>query len=156
MSLASVWRFLHLFFSFAFVSTLVVAQWNSRAASATSDWGQRAVLFNVIHLSTRGMGLGTLVLLGVFGHLTAATLGYRMGTDPWLIWVTGTWLAALGVMAFVARPAAGRLAALSSAAAKGGDAEDFDATFKRWRLANGTMSLLYLALLALMVFRWRP
>ena len=155
MSLANVWRFLHLFFSFAFVSTLVIAQWNGRAARATSDWGQRAVLFQVIRLSTRGMGLGTLVLLGVFGHLAAVTLGYRMGTDPWLIWVTATWLAALGVMTFFVRPAAERLAALSSAAAGGGEAAGFDAAFKRWRVANAAMSVLYLALLALMVFRWR-
>ena len=155
MSLAHVWRLLHLFFAFAFVSTLVLAQWNGRAASATGDWGQRAVLFRVIHLSTRGMGLGTLVLLGVFGHVTATALGYRMSTDPWLIWVTAIWLAALAVLAFLVRPAAARLAALASAAAAGGEAAGYDDALRRWRLGNVAMSVIYLGLLVLMVFRWR-
>ena len=101
MDLASVWRFLHLFFSFAFVGTLVVAEWNGRAARATTDWGQRAVLFRVIP------------------------------------------------------PAAARLAAAASAAAGGGEAAGFEAALARWRLGNVAMSLLYLVLLALMVFRWR-
>ncbi len=155
MDLASVWRLLHLFFAFAFVSTLVVAQWNGRAARATSDWGQRALLFQVVHLSTRGMGLGTLVLLGVFGHLNAVALGYGMGNDPWLGWVTALWLAAIAVMAFLVLPAAARLATTASAAAGGGEAAGFDAALKRWRRGNAAMSVFYLALLVLMVFRWR-
>jgi hypothetical protein len=155
MSIANVWRFLHFFFAFAFVGTLVVAEWNGRAAGATDDWGQRAVLFRVIHLSTRVAGLGALVLLGVFGHLNAAALGYSMAASPWLWWVTGLWLAAVAMMALVVLPAATRLAATASTAARGGQAVGFDATLIRWRRGNVAMSLLYLALLALMVFRWR-
>jgi hypothetical protein len=155
MDLESVWRFLHLFFSFAFVGTLVVAEWNGRAARATTDWGQRAVLFRVIHLSTRVAGLGALVLLGVFGHLNAVALGYAMATHDWLRLVTGLWLATVALMALVVLPAAARLAAAASAAAGGGEAAGFDATLARWRLGNVAMSLLYLVLLALMVFRWR-
>ena len=155
MDLASIWRFLHFFFSFGFVGTLVVAEWNGRAARATDDWGQRAVLFRVIHLSTRVAGLGALVLLGVFGHLNAVALGYRMGASSWLQWVTGLWMAAIAVMAFLVLPAAARLAATASVAAGGGEPVGYAATLGRWRLGNVAMSLLYLALLALMVLRWR-
>lgn len=155
MDLASVWRLLHLFFSFGFVGTLVVAEWNGRAARTTEDWGQRAVLFRVIHMSTRVAGLGALVLLGVFGHLNAVALGYSMATGTWLRWVTGLWLVAIAVMAMVVLPAAARLAAAASVAAGGGEPVGFAATLARWRLGNVAMSLLYLTLLALMVFRWR-
>src|SRR5882762_3197267 len=155
MTLDIVWRFLHYFFAFAFVGTLVVAEWNGRAARATDDWGQRAVLFRVIHLSTRVAGLGALVLLGVFGHLTAMSHGYRMATSSWLQWVTGLWLAAIAAMALIVLPSAARLAAAASGAAAGGEPAGYDAALKRWRLGNVAMSLLYLTLLALMVFRWQ-
>lgn len=155
MELVSLWRFLHHFFTFAFVGALVVAEWNGRAARAVTDWGQRALLFHIIHLSTRVAGLGSLVALGVFGHLLAVGSGYRMGEDAWLRWVTGLWLAAIAVMAFAVLPAVRRLAALSGAAALGGDAAGFDATLRRWRVANVAMTLFYLMLLAYMVFRWR-
>lgn len=154
MDLAGIWRFLHLFFSFGFVGTLVVAEWNGRAARATQDWGQRAVLFQVIHLSTRVAGLGALLLLGVVGHLSAAAMGIHMMESSWLQWVTGLWLAAILTMAVVVLPSASRLSAAASAAAGGGEAAGFDAALKRWRLGNVAMSLLYLALLVLMVFRW--
>jgi hypothetical protein len=155
MDLATLWRFLHHFFAFAFVGTLVVAEWNGRASRTTTDWGQRALLFRTIHLSSRVAGLGSLALLGVFGHLLATAAGYRMGGDPWMRWVTALWLAALAVMAFVVLPAAGRLARITAAAADGGDASGYDASLARWRLGNVLLTLLYLTLLALMVLRWR-
>jgi hypothetical protein len=155
MELASIWRLLHLFFSFGFVGTLVVAEWNGRAARATEDWGQRAALFRVVHLSSRVAGFGGLVLLGVFGHLNAVALGYRMMASPWLQWVTGVWLAAIAVMVLVVLPAVARLAAAAEAAAGGGAAAGYEAALRRWRVGNVAMSLLYLSLLALMVFRWR-
>lgn len=155
MDLASLWRFLHHFFAFAFVGTLVVAEWNGRASRATSDWGQRALLFKTIHLSSRVAGLGSLALLGVFGHLLATASGYRMGGDPWLRWATGLWLAALAVMAFVVLPAAARLARITAAAVGGGDGAGYDVSLARWRLGNVLLTVLYLALLVLMVLRWR-
>jgi hypothetical protein len=155
MSLAHLWRFLHFFFSFGFVGTLIVAEWNGRAARATHDWSQRAVLFRVVHLSSRTAGLGALVLLGVFGQLKALAIGYRMSTSGWLMWVTGLWLVAIAVMSMVVVPAAARLAAAANEAALGGVATGYDAALKRWRLGNVTMSLLYLSLLVLMVFHWR-
>jgi len=153
MELVSIWRFLHHFFSFAFVGTLVVAEWNGRAARATGDWGQRALLFQTIHRSTRVAGLGSLVLLGVFGHLLAVAMGYRMGTDPWLRWVTGLWMAAAAVMGFLVLPAAAKLAAITSTAVAGGEPTGYDVVRSRWRLGNAVLTLLYLTLLALMVFR---
>jgi hypothetical protein len=155
MTLDNVWRLLHYFFAFAFVGTLVVAEWNGRAARATQDWGERALLFRVIHLSSRVAGLGGLVMLGVFGHLHAVALGYKMSASPWLWSVTGLWLAAIVVMAAVVLPAVGRLADAAGAAAGGGAATGYDAALGRWRLGNVLMTLLYLTLLALMVFRWR-
>ena len=155
MNLASLWRLLHLFFAFGFVGTLVVAEWNGRAARLTTDWGQRAILFQVVHLSTRTAGLGALVLLGVLGHLMAVALGYRMGADSWLRWVTGVWSAAVAVMALVVLPAAARLAKESRAAAAGGEPAGYDAALGRWRLGSVALSLLYLAMLSLMVFHWR-
>ncbi len=153
MDLESLWRLLHHFFSFSFVGTLVVAEWNGRAARVTADWGQRALLFQTVHLSTRVAGLGSLLLLGVFGHLLASATGHRMGADPWLRWVTALWLMAVAVMAFFVLPAASRLAALTGAAAAGGEAPGYDALRGRWRLGNVVLTALYLSLLALMVFR---
>ena len=153
MELETLWRFLHHFFSFAFVGTLVVGEWNGRASRATSDWGQRALLFQIIHLSTRVAGLGSLVLLGVFGHLLAVATGHRMAADAWLRWVTGLWMAAVAVMAFVVLPAAARLAAITRTAAAGAEPTGYDPVRRRWRLANVAMTLLYLTLLSLMVFR---
>ena len=155
MALDIVWRFLHTFFAFAFVGTLVIAEWNGRAARATEDWRQRAVLFRVIHLSSRVAGLGALVMLGVFGQLHAVAVGYRMSASPWLWWVTGLWLAAIAVMSVVVLPAAARLAAAAATAAGGGEATGYDRALGRWRLGNVIMSLLYLSLLVLMAFRGR-
>jgi hypothetical protein len=155
MDLAHLWRLLHLFFSFEFVGSLMVAEWNGRAARRATDWTERAALYHVVHVSARTSGIGALVLLGVFGHLTAVSLGYSMRTETWLWWVTGLWLAAIAVMALVVIPAAARLAATSDIGVAGGEPAGHDAARGRWRLGNVVMSLLYLALLALMVFRWR-
>ena len=44
---------------------------------------------------------------------------------------------------------------LARAAADGGPAEAYAGALKRWRIANLAQSVLYLALLVLMVFHWR-
>ena len=150
-----LWGFLHLFFAFSFVGTLVLAEWNGRAARATHDWGHRALLFQVVHRSTRAVGLGSLVLTGVVGQVYGAGLGYRMSADAWMRWVTLAWGIAIAVHALVVLPAAARLAATSAVAAGGGTAEGWDLALVRWRAGNVAMSALYLALLALMVWHWR-
>src|SRR2546422_7458071 len=78
--LAQLWKLLHFFFAFSFVGSLVVAEWNGRAARVTQDWGQRALLFHIVHLSSRVAGLGSLVLAGVFGNLASLRLGYSMAS----------------------------------------------------------------------------
>ena len=78
-----------------------------------------------------------------------------MTSGTWLRWVNGLWLAAVFVMALVLLPNVGKLAATSRMAAAGGSAEGYEPALARWRFANVVLSLLYLALLALMVFRWR-
>jgi len=155
MTFDRVWALLHLFFSFGFVGTLVVADWNSRAARASQDWGQRAALFGIISRASRIAGAGSLLLSGVFGNLLSVDLGYRMATDAWLRWANGLWLGAVLVMFFVCLPGARRLESVTSAAAGGGSAEGYEAALRRWRFGNALLSLLYLTLLALMVFRWR-
>ena len=149
------WTLLHLFFAFSFVGTLVVADWNSRAARATEDWGRRAALFDIIARSSRIAGFGSLLMLGVFGNLLSARLDYRMAADAWLRWTNGLWLAAVLTMLTVCLPGASRLVSLARAAAEGSAAEGYPASLARWRMGNAVLSVLYMALLALMVFRWK-
>lgn len=150
-----LWGFLHLFFAFSFVGGLVVAEWNGRMARTVSDWPQRAILFSIVHRSTRLTGIGALLLVGLFGHLWAVPLAWKMGTERWMQVSTTVWLALLLLMALVITPAAGRLEAIAREAAAGGSGEGWDRALARWRLGNALASGLYLAMLALMVFRWR-
>ena len=129
------------------------AIWNSRAARAAEDWAQRAKQWDLVRRAA-GAGMGLLVLLGVVGNLLSAGLGYRMAADAWPRWVNGLWLAALAVQGIVMTPSAARLASLARAAGNG-PAPGYEAALGRWRIGNILMSVLYLALLVLMVFRWR-
>ena len=155
MLLSGLWQLLHLFFAFSFVGSLVVAEWNGRAARLSTDWGRRALLFEIVRLSSRVAGFGALFLTGVLGNLAAVSLGYRMARDHWLWAANGVWLAAILVMALVQLPNVARLAAIAQAAAQGGAAEGWERTLARWRFGNVVESILYLALLTLMVFHWR-
>lgn len=148
-----VWRLLHLFFAFAFVGTLVVCDWNSRAARATEDWSQRALLWEIVRRAA-GMGLGSLLLLGLLGNLLSTVVGYRMSADAWPRWVNGLWLVSLIVQGVVVAPGASRLANLSKAAGAS-QPEGYAAALGRWRLGNLLQSLLYLTLLVFMAFRWK-
>lgn len=154
MRLFGLWLLLHLFFAFSFVGTLILFDWNGRAASATRDWSQRALLFGIIHTAGRTVGVGSLVLLGLFGNLLAPQLAYRMSVDRWLQAVNALWIVAVLVMLLVVLPGARRLVALARAAASGETAPGWDLALARWRLGNFALSLLYLALLGLMVFQW--
>lgn len=150
MNLERLWTLLHLFFAFGFVGTLVLADWNSRAARATDDWTRRALLFDIVGRASRMAGAGTLLLTGVAGNLLAVQLGYRMSTDVWLRWVNGLWLAAVAVQLAICLPAVRRIEGIARSA----DAAGWPAALKRWRVGNALLSALYLALLALMVFHW--
>jgi hypothetical protein len=155
MPFPGLWKLLHLFFAFSFVGSLVVAEWNGRAARMSRDWSQRALLFEIVRLSSRVAGFGALFLTGVFGNLVSVTAGYKMSADRWLWWVNGLWILAMLVMALVLLPNAGRLSTIARTAARGGPAEGYESALARWRAGNVLQSVLYLALLALMVFRWR-
>ena len=154
MDLTRLWGLLHYFFAFSFVGSLVVAEWNGRAARAIQDWSQRALLFHIVFLSSRVAGLGSLLLLGVFGNLLSIRLGYSMRSDAWMHWVNGLWLAAIAVMVLLVLPNARWLAETSRLAASGGEPVGYPSALARWRFGNVLMSVLYLALLVLMVFRW--
>jgi hypothetical protein len=150
----ALWRLLHFFFAFGFVGTLVVCDWNSRAARVTEDWRQRALLWDIVRRAS-GMGLGSLLLLGVLGNLLSARVGYRMSADAWPRWVNGLWVISVVVQGIFLSPGAARLAGLAKAAGEGGAPEPYAGAVKRWRLTNIAQSLIYLGLLVLMVFHWR-
>jgi len=150
-----LWQFLHLLFAISWVGSLVVAEWNGRAVRATSDWTQRAASFQIIHMSSRVAGSGSLFLAGVLGFASAATAGYHVTRDNWMWIAAGVWLVALFAMFLLNVPYSARLAGIARLAAGGGSSEGWDRSLARWRFANVVQSVLYLALLALMVFRWR-
>jgi hypothetical protein len=152
--MVGVWELLHLFFAFSYVGSLTVAEWNGRAARATQDWQQRALLFQIIFLSTRVGGFGSLVLLGVFGNLNSIVRGYSMRSDVWMWCVNGIWLVAVLGMMLINVPHSGKLVAISRLAASGGSGEGYESALARWRFGNVVQSILYLALLGLMVFPW--
>jgi len=148
-------EFLHLFFAFSYVASLVIGEWNGRAARATDDWKQRAILYQIIWLSCRVAGFGSLFLSGVFGNLAAILLGYSMAHSPWFQWVNGLWLAALAGMILLTVPNASHLAKQSLVGAAGGTPQGFERALARWRIGNVVQSLLYLTLLAFMVWHWK-
>jgi hypothetical protein len=159
MMLANLWRFLHLFFAFGFVGALTVAEWNSRAARATNDWGRRAMLWSVVRVTTQTLGVGGLVVLGILGNLLAASLALPMGS-AWIGAVNGLWLVALLLLLFLSRPAVARLVATCEAAARTSTPDEtaaaagqYRATLARWRTANVLLSIFYMVMLALMVLR---
>jgi len=153
-----VLRFLHLFFAFVYVGSLVVVEWNSRAARTAGSWRERALLFRILFMSATVAGLGGLLLLGIVGNVLSVSIGYRMAEDSWIRWVNGLWIVAVILMAAVSVPSAGalsRMATKMSEAPEGTAAPDaWGSTLARWRIGNVVQSLLYVALLVLMVFRW--
>lgn len=152
-------RFLHLFFAFTYVGALVVVEWNSRAARTARSWREKALVFKVLFTSTTVAGLGGLLLLGIVGNVLSVTLGYRMATDVWLRWANGLWVVAVVLMVAITVPGVGALSRMASKMAEapeGTAAPDaWAGTLTRWRIGNVLQSALYLALLVLMVFRWR-
>ena len=155
MKLHPLWQWLHLVFAISWIASLVVAEWNGRTARATTDWSQRALLFQIVHRSTRTAGAGSLFLAGLLGQVSAMTIGYHMATDRWMWWATGLWLAALFGMFLLNVPLSQRLANLARLAAAGGSSAGYDSALARWRFANVLQSVMYLGILALMVLRWR-
>ena len=150
-----LWKLLHLFFAFSYVGSLVVAEWNGRAARATNDWSQRALLYQIAHLSSRIAGFGGLIMLGIFGNVLAVRSGYSMSQDTWLMWVNGLWLAAVLSMALLSVRYSGQLATTSKLAAEGGVTTEYSHMLARWRFGNVLQSVLYLTLLVLMVLHWK-
>jgi hypothetical protein len=152
-------RFLHLFFAFSYVGNMMVIEWNARSARRSSDWRERALLFKIMFTSSTVAGLGGLLLLGVLGNVLSVALGYRMATDAWIRWVNALWLIAMVLMALITIPGAASLARISKLMSESETGTEppaaFAKTFLRWRLANVAQSILYAAMLVLMVFRWR-
>jgi hypothetical protein len=155
----SLLRFVHLLFAFAYAGSLVIADWNGRAARNARGWDTRAALFDVAFHATTIAGLGGLLVLGLVGNMLSVALGYRMASDTWMHWVNGLWVLAVVVMAAVNVPATAALARLAKqmrdAPAGAETPSAFSSALLRWRLARMAQNLLFLAMLVLMVFRWR-
>ena len=147
-----LWTLLHLLAAFSFVGSLLVAEWMSRSARATQDWPQRALLFQIAVRAGRVAGVIPLVLTGVLGNVAAVALGNHMATDAWLRWANGLWLVTVLVMALVHLPAVYRLAALARAASGHAEPAGYAGALGRWRLSNVLLSVLYLAMLVVMVY----
>lgn len=152
MSIPKLWTLIHLLAAFSFVGSLMVAEWIGRAARATDDWQQRALLFQFAAKACRTAGLIPLVLSGVLGNLAAVGLGYRMASDVWLRWANGLWLVAVLVMLLVQLPCAYRLMQLSRSATGGVEPQRYGSNMARWRMANIALTVLYVAMLAVMVY----
>lgn len=154
-----VLKFFHLLFAFLYVSSLALADWNAAAARRAGTWRERATLFRTTFNATTVTGLGGLLMLGILGNVLSVALGYRMGADAWMQWVNGLWVLATVLMAAVNVPTAGALARMAtkmSEAAEGTPQPDrWAGALTRWRLARTAQNVLFLALLVLMVFRWR-
>ncbi len=131
-----LWRFLHLLFAFSFVGAITVAEWNGRAARGTPDWSRRAALWAVVGTTTRMLGLGSLVLLGIFGNMLAVSIGLSMG-GAWMRTVNALFLAGILIYVLLALPAARRLVATCAAAADRTEADGaYAGALRRWRLAS--------------------
>lgn len=145
------WRFLHLLFAFSYVGALVLAEWNGRIARGTSSWEGRALLFGVCRRAAGFVAAPGLLLTGVMGNLLAIPLDYRMATDRWMHVANGLWLASVVVLFALSLPLSGKLERIAAA----GGGPEWNATLSRWRLGNALLSLLFVALLGVMVFRWK-
>jgi uncharacterized membrane protein len=170
MLVVYLWRFLHLLFAFSFVGALTIAEWNARAARATADWNRRAALWGVVRVTTQVLGLGALLLLGIFGNLLAVSRGLPMG-GHWMLAANGLWLVGLLLYLLVALPTARRLVSACegtaraqaespahepAAGAPGPGRESgpgYAATLARWRIANLLLSIFFGLMLVLMVLR---
>jgi uncharacterized membrane protein len=153
--IADLWRFLHLLFAFSFVGAVTVAEWNGRAARGTADWSRRAALWAVVRTTSQMLGLGSLVLLGIFGNMLAVSLGLPMG-GTWMRTVNALFLGGILLYVLLALPAAKRLVAACEAAQARPEAEAvYAGALRRWRVAGVLASVFYLAMLVLMVLRPR-
>jgi hypothetical protein len=169
MLLAILWRFLHLLFGFSFVGAITLAEWNGRAARATPDWGRRAALWGVVRSTTQVLGLGALLLLGIFGNLLAVSLGLPFA-GSWMRMVNGLWLVGILLDLLVALPVSRTLVSICESAAResseaagavgagpdaraGGAAAEYAGALVRWRMANALLSIFFVLMLLLMVLR---
>ena len=154
-----VLRFLHLFFAFVYVGSLMVTEWNGREARRNNDWGVRAMLFRTLFVSSLVGGLGGLILSGVFGNMLAVFTGYDMATTVWLHVANGLWVLAGLILGLVTIPSAAKLARIAREMAAAAEPRkdsllQYSSVLTRWRLGNVAQSVLYLILLLVMVFRW--
>jgi len=159
----TVARYFHLIMAFTFVASLLATQWNVLAARRSPEWPVRAALFELVLRISRLFGLPALIALGVIGNVLGMQLGYRMADTPTFRIVNGLWVLQVLLYLVVDLSAAGRLAALSRAAANGasrsegngGDPVDWKTQLGRWRAGNAVQSVLFFVLLYFMARPWR-
>ncbi len=155
-------RYVHLLSAFIFVSALMAAHWNVIAARRDADWRARAALFELNQRIGRYFALAPLLALGIAGNLLAIQLGYRMADTPTFRIVNGLWMLQLVLLVAVEISSAGKLAALSRAAANATSRDDSNSAdpvewrplLGRWRLGNAAQLVLFVVLLYFMARPW--
>jgi hypothetical protein len=150
-----IWKMVHLVAAFYFVGGLVVAEWNGRAMRASPDWAVRAALADVVR---NALGVGDLIALlvaGIAGNMLAVSLGYSMAGDRWLHVSNGVWVLTVVVLLALSIPATSSLAKIARRAAGAGSPDGWGSAMVRFRIGNVLLTLLWLGMLGLMVFRWR-
>jgi uncharacterized membrane protein len=146
-------RFLHLLSVLGFVSGQVLGDFVSRGLRHAGDGKARAALLELMSRAAWSLGLGCLVLLGVFGNLLAVQRGYRMAESHWLQTVNGLFLLMLIAWLVGVLPALRKLR--QAAETQGGaPAPDFDRLRRRWFAWHSVLDALYLLALVLMVWRF--
>jgi hypothetical protein len=149
------WKTLYVIFACGLVASAMSARWRMLAARRVDDWGRRSALIESHQRIAPWFGLMSVLLVGAFANLMAASLGLRLTTDSWLRWVNGIWFVSLIVIALVDLPASRELAHEARRAMSSGPSRAFDRALGRWRAGNSTLMLLSLLSIGLMVFRWR-
>lgn len=150
-------EYLHVLFAFTYVGALMASHWNTLAARRTTNWAERAALYEQNRRTGMIFGLGALLGAGVVGQLLAMQLGYRMGDTRSFQIANALWLVNVLLLLVFDLPQTARLAAQSRAAASSntaGEPVGYTGTLDRWRIGNGVQLLVFLVLLWFMVSPW--
>lgn len=150
-------EYLHVLFGFTYVAALMASHWNTMAARKTTNWTERAALFEQNRKLSLVFCFGSLLGAGVVGQMLAMQLGYRMSDTRAFQVANALWLVNVIVLLVFDLPLTSRLAAQARAAANGGTTGEpvgWTGALDRWRIGNGVQLLVFLVLLWFMVSPW--
>ncbi|MBI5170153.1 MAG: hypothetical protein HZA61_11735 [Candidatus Eisenbacteria bacterium] len=150
-------EYLHVLFGFTYVAALMAAHWNALAARRTTNWNERAALFELNRRLGITFALGALIGAGVLGQMLGMSLGYKMADTRSFQIANALWLVNLLALLAVDLPQGSRLAAQARAAANSGATNEpvgYTGALDRWRIGNAVQLLVFLVLLWFMVAPW--